>query len=294
MWIYFYAAHLLGDFIFQSDSFIEQRKSKPIITLAKHVAIHVILMAMASLVIAFVNPSITSATLWSFGQAILIISIFHFVIDYGKIKLSKKMNRVSSHSLLFLIDQVLHFLTIIFVLHYFTATTSEWSFMDNIQAFYAVFTGNASIYEKIAAVICIFILATYGAGYFLGILLQNIAPNSELQEGIYRLSDEKTEVKTKYESDGRTETEITTIKTEQYFHDSPAKIGQIIGMLERALIVILMMIDLPQGLAFLAALKTLTRFKQFEHKQFAEYYLIGTLSSAMIGILLGIVASKIW
>jgi vacuolar-type H+-ATPase subunit I/STV1 len=55
-----------------------------------------------------------------------------------------------------------------------------------------------------------------------------------------------------------------------------------------------MMMDMPQGLAFLAALKTLTRFKQFEHKQFAEYYLIGTLSSAIIGILLGIVASKIW
>jgi hypothetical protein len=223
-----------------------------------------------------------------------LLSISHCVIDYGKIKLSKKINRVSSQALLFLIDQILHFLTIIFVLYYFTITTSEWSLIDNIEAFYSVFTGDFGIYEKIAATICVFILATYGAGYFLGILLQNMAPTNELQEGIYRLSDEKTEVKTKYESDGRKETEITTIKTEQYFHDSPAKIGQIIGMLERTLIVILMMIDLPQGLAFLAALKTLTRFKQFEHKQFAEYYLIGTLSSAMIGILLGIVASNIW
>jgi hypothetical protein len=294
LWIYFYTAHLLGDFIFQSDQLIEQRKDKPIVTLVKHVAIHALLMGIASLVIAFAHPSITSAILRSFGQAIFLISIFHFVIDYGKMKLSKNINRVGHQALLFLIDQALHFLTIIFVLHYFTITTSEWSFIDNIQAFYAVFTGNVSIYEKIAATICVFILATYGAGYFLGILLKNIAPNTELQEGIYRLSDEKTEVKTKYESDGRKETEITTIKTEQYFHDSPAKIGQIIGMLERTLIVILMMIDLPQGLAFLAALKTLTRFKQFEHKQFAEYYLIGTLSSTMIGILLGIVASNIW
>ncbi|RAK17179.1 uncharacterized protein DUF3307 [Anoxybacillus vitaminiphilus] len=288
MWIYFYAAHLLGDFIFQSDQFIEQRKDKPIVTLVKHVAIHALLMGMASLVISVINPSITSATFRSFGQAIFLISISHYVIDYGKIKLSKKTNKVSSQALLFLLDQVLHFLTIIFVLHYFT--TSEWSLMDSIQAFY----GDFGIYEKITATICVFVLATYGTGYFLGILLQNLAPTNELQEGIYRLSDEKTEVKTKYESDGRTETEITTIKTEQYFHDSPAKIGQIIGMLERALIVILMMIDLPQGLAFLAALKTLTRFKQFEHKQFAEYYLIGTLSSAMIGILLGIVAANIW
>jgi hypothetical protein len=167
---------------------------------------------------------------------------------------------------MFLIDQFLHFLTIII----FTTPVSEGTYFDNIQAIYAVFTGNVGFFEKIAATVCIFVLATYGAGYFLGILLQNIAPNHELQEGIYRLSDEKTEVKTKYESDGSIETEIITIKTEQYFHDSPAKIGQIIGMLERTLIVILMMIDLPQGLAFLAALKTLARFKQFEHKQFAE------------------------
>jgi hypothetical protein len=267
LWIYFYAAHLLGDFVFQSDNLMEQRKDKPIVTLVKHVFIHLILLGLASLVvIAFVNHSFSSATIHSFGQAILMISIVHFVIDYVKIRLSKKINRICSQALLFLIDQFLHFLTIIL----FTTSASEGTYFDNIQAIYAVFTGNVGFFEKIAATVCIFVLATYGAGYFLGILLQNIAPNHELQEGIYRLSDEKTEVKTKYESDGSIETEIITIKTEQYFHDSPAKIGQIIGMLERTLIVILMMIDLPQGLAFLAALKTLARFKQFEHKQFAE------------------------
>jgi hypothetical protein len=259
LWIYFYAAHLLGDFVFQSDNLMDQRKDKPIVTLVKHVIIHIILMGMASLVVAFVNQSFSRATILSFGQAILMISIFHFVIDYVKIRLSKKINRICSQALMFLIDQFLHFLTIII----FTTPVSEGTI-------YAVFTGNVGFFEKIAANVCIFVLATYGAGYFLGILLQNIAPNHELQEGIYRLSDEKTEVKTKYESDGSIETEIITIKTEQYFHDSPAKIGQIIGMLERTLIVILMMIDLPQGLAFLAALKTLARFKQFEHKQFAE------------------------
>jgi hypothetical protein len=78
LWIYFYAAHLLGDFIFQSDQLIEQRKNKPIVTLIKHVAIHAILMGMASLVIAFANPSVTSATLRSFGQAIF-CSLFPIV-----------------------------------------------------------------------------------------------------------------------------------------------------------------------------------------------------------------------
>ncbi|WP_233414514.1 DUF3307 domain-containing protein [Thermaerobacillus caldiproteolyticus] len=109
MWIYFYAAHLLGDFIFQSDQLIEQRKDNLIATLVKHVAIHAILMGMACLLIALASPSITSATLRSFGQAVFLIAISHYVIDYGKMKLSKKINGVGSQALLFLIDQVLHF-----------------------------------------------------------------------------------------------------------------------------------------------------------------------------------------
>lgn len=291
MWIYFYVAHLLGDFIFQSKQSIEARKEKPIITLMKHVTIHVILMGIASFVMLLIHQLFFSEALWRLGQAIIMIAIFHFVIDYGKIQLSKKMNSGGSLAILFLADQILHLLAIIFIFNFFTGTTS---LSEHFQAIYSVFTGEVNFFEKIGVTICIFILATYGAGYFLGILLQNIAPNYHFQDGIYRISDEKTEIKTKYENDGRQETEITTVKTEQYFHDSPAKIGQIIGMLERTLIVVLMMIELPQGLAFLAALKTLTRFKQFENKQFAEYYLIGTLSSSLIGIILGVIASNIW
>jgi hypothetical protein len=40
-------------------------------------------------------------------------------------------------------------------------------------------------------------------------------------------------------------------------------------------------------------MKTLTRFKQFEDKTFAEYYLIGTLLSLIIGIVLAIAIKKI-
>jgi hypothetical protein len=281
LWVYFYAAHLLGDFIFQSDQLVKERKDKPLTFLGKHVAIHIVLMAIASLIMMFMHNSFHLSIFLLLGQAILLISICHYIIDYGKIKWNHKLKGAVNQALLFLMDQVLHFLTIWIVFH--DMITPAWS-LDK----------EWTTDEKIAATICVFILATYGAGYFLQILLQNIVPNYELQEGIYRLSDEKIEVKTRHENNGRQEVEITTVKTEQFFHDSPAKIGQIIGMLERTLIVIFMMMDMSQGLAFLAALKTLTRFKQFEHKQFAEYYLIGTLSSAIIGILLGIVASKIW
>ncbi|MED4971277.1 DUF3307 domain-containing protein [Parageobacillus toebii] len=288
MWVYFYVAHLLGDFIFQSDRLVKERKDKPLVALGKHIAIHIVLMAIASLMMMFVHYSFHLSIFLLLGQVILLISICHYLIDYGKIKWNDRLKGTGSQAFLFLIDQILHFLTIWIVFHDMAIPARLLE--NGIPSFLEGWDTD----EKIAATICVFILATYGAGHFLQILLQNMVPNYELQEGIYRLSDEKIEVKTKHENNGRQEVEITTVKTEQFFHDSPAKIGQIIGMLERTLIIIFMMMDMPQGLAFLAALKTLTRFKQFEHKQFAEYYLIGTLSSAIIGILLGIVASKIW
>ncbi|BDG35762.1 DUF3307 domain-containing protein [Saccharococcus caldoxylosilyticus] len=282
MWIYFYLAHLLGDFIVHSDRLVQERHDQPLADLGKHLAVHTILMAVASIVALEIFPSFSLSGLLMLAQAIVLISICHFIIDYGKIKLDMVFNKTISQALLFIMDQMLHLLVILFT---FYCIFEPPAFLDIIGKTFA---------EKAAATACIFVLATYGAGHFLEILLREFAPNYKLQEGIYRLSDEKIEVKTKHENSGKKEVEITTIKTEQFFHDSPAKIGQLIGMLERTLIVIFMMMDMPQGLAFLAALKTLTRFKQFEHKQFAEYYLIGTLSSAIIGILLGIIAAKIW
>ncbi|EZP76731.1 hypothetical protein H839_09053 [Parageobacillus genomosp. 1] len=283
MWIYFYLAHLLGDFIFHSDRPVQERHDQPLSDLGKHLAVHTILMVVAASIVTLETfPSFSLSGLLMLAQAIVLISVCHFIIDYGKIKLDMVFNKTISQAFLFIMDQMLHLLVILFT---FYAIFEPATFLDMF---------GKTFEEKVAATACIFILATYGSGYFLEILLRKIAPNYELQEGIYRLSDEKIEVKTKHENNGKQEVEITTIKTEQFFHDSPAKIGQLIGMLERTLIVIFMMMDMPQGLAFLAALKTLTRFKQFEHKQFAEYYLIGTLSSAIIGILLGIIATNIW
>ena len=60
--------------------------------------------------------------------------------------------------------------------------------------------------------------------------------------------------------------------------------GKYIGYLERLLIGIFILIDAYQGLALLGTLKTIARFKQFESKAFAEYYLIGTLLSFVAGI----------
>ena len=84
------------------------------------------------------------------------------------------------------------------------------------------------------------------------------------------------------------------VQYHQFYNTNEDPRGRYIGMLERILIVVFVVSNLIQGLALIIAMKTLTRFKQFEDKRFAEYYLIGTLLSLLIGIILALMIKKIW
>lgn len=61
--------------------------------------------------------------------------------------------------------------------------------------------------------------------------------------------------------------------------------GRSIGMLERWLLVLLLLCGYAEGLAFVLAMKSLVRFRQFEEPRFAEYYLLGTMYSIFIALL---------
>ena len=65
------------------------------------------------------------------------------------------------------------------------------------------------------------------------------------------------------------------------------KITLFTGWVERALIGILMVMGIYTGLALLATLKTLARFKQLEARANAEYFILGTLLSILLGVSFG-------
>ena len=65
--------------------------------------------------------------------------------------------------------------------------------------------------------------------------------------------------------------------------------GRTIGMLERLPIVLLVVGDEWGGIGFVIAAKSLARFKEFDDRDFAEYYLIGTLTSSLFAIAVGVV-----
>jgi hypothetical protein len=65
---------------------------------------------------------------------------------------------------------------------------------------------------------------------------------------------------------------------------SPARIGATIGVLERLLIVTFVLTNATAAIGFVIGAKTLARFKQLDDRDFAEYYLLGTLASVAVAL----------
>lgn len=64
--------------------------------------------------------------------------------------------------------------------------------------------------------------------------------------------------------------------------------GRAIGVLERALAVTLVLLGEYGALGLIVAAKALARFRALDDREFAEYFLIGTLASLLLGVLGGV------
>ncbi|MHA2073078.1 MAG: hypothetical protein ACW97X_00480 [Candidatus Hodarchaeales archaeon] len=69
--------------------------------------------------------------------------------------------------------------------------------------------------------------------------------------------------------------------------------GRLIGMLERGIIFTLGLVGEYGAISFVLAAKSMARFKQLERRQFAEIYLIGTLSSFFLALICSIITKNL-
>lgn len=98
-------AHVLGDFVFQPNKWVEYKKIK------KHKSVYFYLHG----VVHFVALLILLKFNWSYGLAMLVIVISHLFIDLLKLNLEGKINS----RLLFAIDQLLHLMVIGVMVYYY-------------------------------------------------------------------------------------------------------------------------------------------------------------------------------
>lgn len=79
---------------------------------------------------------------------------------------------------------------------------------------------------------------------------------------------------------------IDRVRPESLPHDEAGAVGagEVIGVLERVLAFALILLDAPTAVAIGIAAKSAVRFPEFKDKAFAEYFLVGTLTSIGIGL----------
>ena len=70
--------------------------------------------------------------------------------------------------------------------------------------------------------------------------------------------------------------------------------GKYIGILERILILTLTVTGNISAISVVFAAKSIARFSELSNKQFAEYYLVGTLLSFLLALAGGMAFVQIW
>ena len=236
-------AHVIGDFLFQSESLANEKKKKQ-----KSLLVHALLYTLAmSLLFVCIR--------WNYALLPLVIIVFsHWIIDNIKIKIEQKLNNPKWLLITFCTDQCLHLAIIIvcwivFVSHaqttiWFSSLCARSWFQTALLylAMFAIIWDPTSVFIK--KVFCLFPIED-----------QRIGSKEE----------EKT----------------TSIRT-----------GELIGKLERLIVAALVLNGAAASIGFVLTAKSVARFKQFDDKDFAERYLVGTLLSVSIALCIVLIGEK--
>ncbi|MDG5788598.1 DUF3307 domain-containing protein [Evansella sp. AB-P1] len=282
-------AHFIGDFYFQTDKMVKNKK--------KYFKVHLFhqfLIVFTTLFILFFFIEENDFGLYVILPTIL-FTVFHGIIDWGKIlgqeKLEEKYGKASSwEGSLFIIDQILHIVSIVII----AIIVFDFNFqlvINNvlISLHLAEGTGQSfSTEEKVLFLFIMLIISTTVTGHLIRIMLGSFTNYLALFEGKYRMEN-------KQGGRGFTNKDLdqTTSLSEEYTYmvvkQQDLSRGKIIGYLERLLVIILVVADSISSIAFIIAAKSLTRFKQLDDRDWAEYFLLGTLSSILLAIFYGFI-----
>jgi hypothetical protein len=112
-------AHLAGDFLFQSDKWIQNKKAK------KHSSPYLYWHLLIHLILLFITLQFNLY----YWKGIVMIIISHYLIDLLKLNWDKKLNS----ALLFFADQLLHLIVILAVAYFYFPLKIDLSIFYSIQ-----------------------------------------------------------------------------------------------------------------------------------------------------------------
>ncbi len=231
MFVRLLLANLLADFVFQPSRLVEWKRQK-----FGGLLVHVGIVFVLSLVVGF--------GFWTRRYFALVVALaaVHLAIDWLKIAVDHRRTGGYWPLSTFLVDQVLHAVSIVVLLSVFGLGPGRaaWTVLQQYVADPRYLT-LASIYVGSVA----------GGSVLVRLFIQPFANKVSGKPGL-----------------------LTA--------------GAYIGMVERFLLTSLVASNQFGAVGFVLAAKSIARYKQLEDDpEFAEYYLIGTLTSSVIAVVAG-------
>jgi hypothetical protein len=280
-------AHLIADFYLQTD-FMVQDKLKYI---KKHILHHLFVNA-AVLSGGWLILNDTANPLTVIVWPVLFIAVTHFVIDLLKIKLVDKYTDSENLNKLwfFVLDQLLHLFMILIALQLFYSIPIV-SVTDRFTELLMKNESQLSVPNTILFTVIILILGTTVSGHLIRILLGSLPGQLLTFEGKYTFKNELKE--SAYPRNNNGEKGLSEQYSYMIFNKHDMSRGKLIGYIERLLVILLTFYGSYPAIAFIVTAKSIARFKQMDDRDWAEYFLLGTLTSMFLGILFGILLREI-
>lgn len=271
--------HLIADFYLQTDEMVLNKLKN----IRKHILHHTMVTGIV-LLAALINHWEKMNFLTDLIFPLALISASHFFIDILKIQLLDKLKINHEENLkrlgFFLIDQLLHFCMIILSCYLFFHQ-DLMEIIRIIETDQKLTTANSLLF-----ILIIVILATNVSGHLVKILVGSFPNHLLTFEGKYTFKNE-------HQADQVYKNSLTEEYNYSTFSKHDLSRGKIIGYIERLLVLLLTFYSAYPAIGFIVAAKSIARFKQMDDRDWAEYFLLGTLTSMFLGITLGILLREV-
>ena len=249
--ILFLLAHIIGDFYFQTEH-IAKMKIKSL----KWTMIHSLIYFGSMLLIT--SPIMN----FEIALGVSIASILHCIIDIVKYKVIKKdkgINNEIRDKNIFIIDQILH-LVILFVVSF---SFVKLKVMPNANYIFKELLDVIDVSEvKIIYLLCALLLIHKPANITISKLIKQFKPKDE-------------------EDQQKNAQAVNALKA-----------GGFIGTLERIIMLIFLYLNQYSAIGLVLTAKSIARYEKIaKEKDFAEYYLLGTLLSTLVAIIASFIFS---
>lgn len=187
----------------------------------------------------------------------LLVAAIHLLLDLGKF-LAGRRAKPGTELFLFLTDQLFHLAAVFFCISLFTPVAPDPEILsfysrifpgETIPALAAGFPGAEDRLIKGLQVAVIYTATLFGGAILIQKTLQWLTGKS-------------------FPADGR--------------------LGKAVGILERLILLTLVAAESLPALGFILAAKSIARYQELNNRDFAEYYLVGTLASFSLAFFAGL------